>query len=100
MAKHKCDTGSILTDNEQLVLKKFLHGIEFLDLSDEMKNRIELMSQSYIDCEARIEDNQPEICRADCPFYSMCVKSEKRPPINDPHVLLELVFKRLEETPI
>ena len=73
----------------------YLHGIEFLDLSAEMKEKIDQMSRDYIDCESRIQAKNMDVCSQLCAFYSMCAKPEKKGMTLDPIVHLELVFSRL-----
>ncbi len=79
---------------------KYLIGIEFLTISVQAQNRIEAMSAAYIDCESRIRDKVPEICRTDCAFYGMCTKSERLVPVVDLDVALNLVFQKLENSPL
>ena len=75
----------------------YLHGIEFLDLSSEMKERINKMSHDYIDCESRIQSKTLDVCTRYCSFYSMCLKSHKKEQSLDPIVHLEMIFNTLEK---
>lgn len=77
--------------------KRYLHGIEFLDLAPDMMQKIDRMSNNYIDCEYRIQAKAVKICTATCSFYSMCTKPQKKETLTDPLVKLELVFQQLEE---
>lgn len=61
--------------------RNHVHGIEFLTLSAEMAEKINRMSTDYINCEARIQGGNREVCRTDCAFFTMCTKKEKINPI-------------------
>jgi len=76
----------------------YLHGIEFVDLSQEMKDRIEKMSHDYIDCESRIQAKKIDVCTQYCSFYAMCSKAQKKEQSLDPIVHLEMIFNTLEQS--
>lgn len=80
--------------------KAYLHGVEFLGLPAFMAQKIETMSIDFIDCEGRIEQNEKDICRINCRFYSMCKKPQKLEPVFNADVALELAFKSLDDTTI
>jgi c-di-GMP-binding flagellar brake protein YcgR len=79
---------------------KYLIGVEFQFVAEEMSARIDKMSTDYIDCETRIAEKKAEVCRMDCAFYSMCQKTQKLNPTLDVDVALELAFKILEESAV
>jgi len=76
----------------------YLHGIEFIDSSPEMQDRIEQMSRDYVDCESRIQMKKIDVCTQYCSFYAMCSKSHKKEQSLDPIVHLEMIFSTLEQT--
>jgi hypothetical protein len=73
--------------------RKYLHGIEFLNLQEAMVARIDQMSSDYINCESRIAENAPEVCTEGCSFFTMCAKPQKKEPAVQENVALELEFK-------
>ncbi len=78
--------------------KKFLIGIEFLDLPGAMEQKIEKMSSDYIDCEGRIQKAEKDVCHTDCAFFSMCTKKQKCDPVFNPDTALEISFSELEKS--
>jgi len=79
--------------------KKFLHGIEFLTLPSYLAQKIDKLSNDYIDCETRIQEKAAEICRSDCSFFNLCQKPQRRePPIFDVNTALELAFNSLKDS--
>lgn len=65
--------------------RSYLHGLEFLTLDALTAERINRMSNDYIDCESRIHAAAPEICKGtDCAFFSMCTKPERQDLILNP----------------
>ncbi len=80
--------------------KQYLIGIEFLTVPLSVQQRIEKMSSDYVDCEARIERNLGDVCRTDCGFYNFCTKQQRSVPLIDPDVVLNMVFKKLQENPL
>jgi hypothetical protein len=79
---------------------KYMIGVEFQFVAQEMCERIDKMSTEYIDCETRIAEKKTEVCRMNCAFYSMCNKSQKLNPTFDENIALELAFKVLEESAV
>lgn len=77
--------------------RKYLHGLEFLTIPDYMVKKIESMSSAYIDCENRIQHGENEICVANCSFFNMCTKKERRSPTFNVDIALELAFQTLQE---
>lgn len=79
---------------------KFVHGIEFLNLPALTVEKIEKMSADYIDCENRIAAKISDVCKTDCAFFTLCIKTQKINPVFDPNLVLELAFKSLEDSPL
>lgn len=79
---------------------RHLHGFEFLNLPSVIAERIDRMSNDYIDCETRIVNEATEVCRSECAFFSICNKPEKVSPIFNPDVILELAFRSLDDSPL
>jgi len=81
--------------------RDFLHGFKFLNLPYYIGNKIDTMSNDYIDCETRIQKKESEICISKCTFYNMCTKSQRKEPVLfDVDMALELAFKTLADSPI
>jgi hypothetical protein len=79
---------------------KYLMGLEFQFISEEMCQRIDKMSNDYINCETRISEKKLDVCRMDCAFYSMCSKPEKLNPVVNIDFALEVAFKVLEDSAV
>jgi PilZ domain len=80
--------------------KKYLIGFEFLNLPTEWVDKIERMSTDYIDCESRIQKGETEVCETNCSFFSMCNKVQRREPLVEVDVALEMAFKMLDQFPM
>ena len=61
--------------------RSHVHGIEFLTLPAEMAEKIQKMSNDYVNCESRIQSGARDVCRTDCAFFTMCNKKEKLNPV-------------------
>lgn len=55
----------------------FLIGIEFLDISDKAKKRINSMAEDYEDCNTRIMLKLPDVCTHTCTANGLCNKAQK-----------------------
>lgn len=80
--------------------RKFLHGFEFLTLPAYWSAKIEKMSNDYIDCETRIQSNTSEICHLDCAFYTLCTKAQRREPVFNADIALEMAMETLKNSPL
>ena len=81
--------------------RAYIHGFEFINLPSYLENKIDNMSNDYIDCETRIQNKEKEVCRSDCAFYNLCAKPQKKEPVLlDVNMALELAFKTLDESPL
>lgn len=78
--------------------RSYIHGIEFINLSATMAEKIDRMSSDYIDCENRIQKKVLDVCKIDCAFYTLCSKKEKKTKTIDTPVALELAFQIREES--
>jgi len=61
--------------------RNHVHGIEFLTITADMKEKIEKLSSDYINCETRIQSGCKDVCQTNCAFFSMCGKKEKLNPV-------------------
>lgn len=75
----------------------YLTGIEFLDMPDEMINKIDRMANDCNACDARILDKEEtEICQLECSFMSICDKHQKLKPELTLNHAIEMQLKPLE----
>jgi len=70
-----------------------LIGLEFFDLPDFIKTKIERMTVDYLDCEKRILYQKEEICRLDCAFFSLCKKPYKETTTRELNQTIRLDIK-------
>jgi hypothetical protein len=80
--------------------QSLLHGFEFLTLDSNGKERLDRMSNDFIDCESRIQSESQEICHTNCAFFSMCAKKEKINPVLDVEKDIELTFEEIRKEQI
>jgi len=70
-------------------LHDYLHGIEFMNPSPEMIERIELMAKDVLACNERTQQLSKEICVSGCSLGHLC-KRPQRVEVNIRPVLSEI----------
>lgn len=59
--------------------KEFIHGFQFISIPSFISEKMATIAKDYNACEDRIQKQDPEICRSNCSFHSMCTKPQRIP---------------------
>ena len=62
----------------------YIHGLEFLNLSPEDVERLEGMAADCLDCDNRVKQAAPEICKSGCRFSPLCLRAQRRGGAKEP----------------
>jgi len=75
----------------------YLHGLEFLNISELMSTKIDQMATDYLECDERIENKDPKICLENCSFFNVCTKPQRMKPQLNKNLTLDVSLKKYEE---